>query len=138
MRLQLSEAASADLGRTKPISELADVVITESFAKTELASIDKYIKDVPVETELLFGKTKAYVRYEPLGVALIYGTWNYPIMLSLKPLVQAITAGNCAIIKPSELAPQTSAAIEQLVTKYLDPECFKVIEGGADVSKAIG
>jgi aldehyde dehydrogenase (NAD+) len=77
------------------------------------------------------------IRYEPLGVTLIFGSWNYPYVVTLKPLVQAISAGNCAVIKPSEMAPNASAAIKKLVDKYLDNECIRVIEGGVDIASKI-
>ena len=54
------------------------------------------------------------------------GAWNYPLHLTLAPLAGAIAAGNCAVIKPSEISPHTAEAIEKLLTKYLDPECFQV------------
>ena len=63
---------------------------------------------------------------DPYGVVLIIGAWNYPLHLTLGPLAGAIAAGNCAVIKPSEISPHTAKAIEQLLTKYLDPECFRV------------
>ena len=63
---------------------------------------------------------------DPYGVVLIIGAWNYPLHLTLAPLAGAIAAGNCAVIKPSEISPHTAEAIEQLLTKYLDPECFQV------------
>jgi aldehyde dehydrogenase (NAD+) len=81
---------------------------------------------------------KTKIRYEPLGVALIYASWNYPYVVSLKPLSQAITTGNCAVIKPSELAPNASRVIKDLIDKYLDKDCFAVIEGGPEVAAAIG
>ncbi len=56
------------------------------------------------------------------------GAWNYPLHLTLAPLAGAIAAGNCAVIKPSEISPHTAEAIEKLLTKYLDPECFQVIK----------
>jgi acyl-CoA reductase-like NAD-dependent aldehyde dehydrogenase len=66
---------------------------------------------------------------DPYGVALIIGAWNYPLHLTLGPLAGAIAAGNCAVIKPSEISPHTAKAIEQLLTKYLDPDCFQVKDG---------
>lgn len=80
---------------------------------------------------------KSLVRYEPLGVALIFGSWNYPYVVNLKPLSQAITTGNCAVIKPSEMAPASSAVIKQLVDNYLDRDCFQVIEGGVEIAAKI-
>ena len=91
------------------------------------------MKDVAVDTSLKFPFSSCCVKYEPLGVVLVYGSWNYPFVVTLKPLAQAITSGNLAIIKPSELAPASSAVVVELVEKYLDKECFAVLEGGADV-----
>lgn len=92
------------------------------------------MKDVDLDTPILLAPCKTKIRYEPLGVCLIYGSWNYPYVVTLKPLCQAITSGNCAVIKPSEMAPNTSRVIKDLVEKYLDPECFAVIEGGPEVA----
>lgn len=86
---------------------------------------------------MMFAPAKTLVRYEPLGVALIMGSWNYPFVVTVKPLCQAITAGNCAVIKPSEMAPASSTVLRKLVESYLDPRCFKVIEGGPEVAAKI-
>lgn len=67
---------------------------------------------------------------EPLGVTLVIGSWNYPLFTSLCPLATAIAAGNCVILKPSEMTPNSSNMIRILFEKYLDPSCYRVIEGG--------
>jgi aldehyde dehydrogenase (NAD+) len=69
------------------------------------------MKDDVRDTPLMLAPAKTMVKYEPLGVALIFGSWNYPYVVNLKPLCQAITAGNCAVIKPSEMAPVSSGMI---------------------------
>ena len=66
---------------------------------------------------------------QPLGVCLIIGTWNYPIQLALIPLASAIAAGNCAIVKPSEVAPKSAILLEFLLKKYLDTDSFAVVNG---------
>jgi acyl-CoA reductase-like NAD-dependent aldehyde dehydrogenase len=91
------------------------------------------VKDVPVDTSLKFAPASSSISYEPLGVALIYGSWNYPFIVTLKPLAQAITAGNLAILKPSEMAPASSALMKELVEKYLDRDAFAVLEGGPEI-----
>lgn len=68
---------------------------------------------------------------------MIFGSWNYPYVVTLKPLCQAITSGNSAVIKPSEMAPHASAVVKKLVDKYLDNDCYKVIEGGVEVAAKI-
>jgi aldehyde dehydrogenase (NAD+) len=82
----------------------------------------------------LLAPARTYIRYEPLGVTAIYGSWNYPITTILKPLVQCITAGNPAILKPSEMGPNSSAVIKKFVERYMDTDFFAVIEGGVDVA----
>ena len=63
------------------------------------------------DTSLVLAPSKTLLRYDPLGTVLIFGSWNYPYVVTLKPLCQAITTGNCAVIKPSEMAPASSAMI---------------------------
>lgn len=64
---------------------------------------------------------KVEIQKEPYGVVLIMGAWNYPLQLTMLPVCGAIAAGNCVIIKPSELAPATAKVLEEIVPKYLDP-----------------
>jgi aldehyde dehydrogenase (NAD+) len=71
---------------------------------------------------------------EPKGTVLIIAPWNYPVQLTLSPLVAAVAAGNTAVVKPSELAPATSAALARLIPRYLDPEGVAVVEGAVDVA----
>ena len=74
---------------------------------------------------------------EPLGVALVIAPWNYPIQLLLAPLVGVLAAGNCAVLKPSELTPHTSGALNDLVPRYLDNDAVAVVTGGAEASTAL-
>jgi len=77
------------------------------------------------------------IRPEPLGVALIIAPWNYPVQLLFSPLVGALAAGNCAVLKPSELTPNTAAALADLVAQYMDHEAVALMAGGADISTAL-
>ena len=83
-----------------------------------------------VENNLLNFPGKSYIIPEPLGVCLVIGAWNYPINLTLTPVVSAIAAGNTAILKPSEMTPNTSAALNRMVKEYFDPAILTVVEGG--------
>ncbi len=74
---------------------------------------------------------------EPRGPVLILAPWNYPWHLALMPLIGALAAGNPALVKPSELAPATSALLAELVPAYLDPEAVQVVEGGATLAEAL-
>jgi aldehyde dehydrogenase (NAD+) len=78
---------------------------------------------------------RAWVQYDPLGVVLVIGPWNYPFFLCMSPVVAAIAAGNAVVVKPSELAPATSALMARLIPLYLDTEAVRVVEGAADVTQ---
>jgi aldehyde dehydrogenase (NAD+) len=110
---------------------------------TEFLSIyvdlDKSIKHLrvwaskkTVENNLLNFPGRSYILPEPLGVCLVIGAWNYPINLTLTPVVSAIAAGNTVILKPSEMTPNTSAAIARMVQEYFDPALLIVVEGGIE------
>lgn len=98
------------------------------------SNLRNFMRDVYFDPPVLFAPNTNKIRYEPLGVALIFGSWNFPYYVNLKPLAQAIATGNCAIIKPSEMSPNSSNAIKKLVEKYLDANCYRVLLGGVDLS----
>ena len=80
---------------------------------------------------------KAQIVQEPFGVVLVIGPWNYPVQLTLAPLIGAIAAGNSAVVKPSEVAPHTSAVLARIVPEFLDPECIAIVEGGVPETTAL-
>ena len=94
-----------------------------------LKHLKKWMKPRKVSTPIVAQPAKSYLLPEPLGSILIIGAWNYPLLLVLSPLVAAISAGNCAIIKPSELSANMSKLVAQLIPEYLDNDTFAVVEG---------
>ena len=87
-------------------------------------------------TKATFG-TRSYIKYEPMGVNLIIAPWNYPINLTICPLISAIAAGNTAILKPSEMTPNTTAFLRKLVADLYDEQEVALFEGDAAVSQAL-
>jgi aldehyde dehydrogenase (NAD+) len=87
------------------------------------------MKPERVRTSKIAMPGRSYIYREPLGVTLIIGAWNYPLHLVLVPLIGAIAAGNCAVLKPSEVAPNVSALIAKWIPKYLDRKAVQVVEG---------
>jgi acyl-CoA reductase-like NAD-dependent aldehyde dehydrogenase len=79
----------------------------------------------------------SYIYSEPYGVVLIMGPWNYPFQLTLNPLIGAIAAGNCSVLKPSEIAPYSSAVIARIISDNFDPGFISVIEGGPETAQAL-
>src|SRR6266852_6671218 len=95
------------------------------------------MQPVPISTPPMFAPSDAQVRFDPLGVGLIIGTWNYPVMLTLSPLIAAISGGNTAVIKPSDMSVATADALARLVPQYLDRDAFSVVLGGVHETTAI-
>jgi aldehyde dehydrogenase (NAD+) len=120
-----------DLRRNRIEADWVDVKYMTSEIAHVLARLRRWMKPLPVSTPLVLAPSHTHVRFDPLGVGLIIGTWNYPVMLTLSPLVAAISAGNAAVIKPSEVAPATAEVIARLVPQHLDRDAFSVVLGGA-------
>src|SRR5437867_3722472 len=126
-----------DLRRNRIDSDWTDVKYITSEAGHALAHLRRWMKPLRVSTPLVLAPSHTQVRFDPLGVGLIIGTWNYPVMLTLSPLIAAISGGNCAVIKPSEISAATAEVITQLLPKYLDRQAFSVVMGGAPETTAL-
>ena len=100
-------------------------------------NVDKWAKTRTVPTPLFHFNGNSYVQPEPYGVTLIISPWNYPFQLLFAPLVGAISAGNTAVIKPSEFAPATSAIIAKVISENFAPEFITCVEGGIPESQAL-
>jgi acyl-CoA reductase-like NAD-dependent aldehyde dehydrogenase len=126
-----------DLRRNRIDADWTDVKYITSEAGHALSHFRRWMKPLPVSTPLMLAPSHTHVRFDPLGVGLIIGTWNYPVMMPLSPLIGAISAGNTAVIKPSEVAPATAEVIARLVPEYLDASAFSVVPGGAPETTAL-
>jgi aldehyde dehydrogenase (NAD+) len=130
------QALQADLHKPE-----FEIYATEIFSIKEIDYVIKNLfnwtkpKKAAVPWEFFSYSAKIYP--EPLGVVLIIGTWNYPFQLIISPLIGAIAAGNCAVIKPSELAPHTSSIIAEMIGKYFDPTYIAILEGGVETNQKL-
>lgn len=131
-KTQIEEALFADLGKCKTEAWLTEAGFLISDIKDTKKRLKKWMKPQKRPMPMLAQPGSSYVQAEPLGTVLIIGAWNYPFQLTLAPLVAAIAAGNCAIVKPSELSPAVSRLIADLLPKYLDQSAFAVVEGAKD------
>lgn len=132
---EIAEALARDLGRSSFEAWLGDIGSTKAEATFARKHLKKWVKPQRFGLPLAQQPGKAWVQYDPLGVVLVIGPWNYPFYLCMAPLVAAIAAGDGVVIKPSELAPATSALIARLVPEYLDAEAIRVVEGDAAVTQ---
>ena len=130
-------ALADDLGRTAVDAWLADIAPTLAEIEYARKHVKKWMRPLRRRLPLNQLPARGWVQYEPLGVVLVIGPWNYPFYLALSPLVAAIAAGNCVVIKPSELAPASSALMADLLPKYVDPEAVTVVEGDGATSQTL-
>ncbi|KAI4314795.1 hypothetical protein L6164_027667 [Bauhinia variegata] len=131
------EALRQDLGK-HPVEAYRDEIgVVEKSANNSLNHVEKWMAPRKSHVPFLFFPAKGEVISEPLGVVLIFSSWNFPISLALDPLIGAISAGNAVVLKPSEQAPACSSLLAKTIPHYLDPDAIKVIEGGADVSEQL-
>ncbi|HCA52018.1 MAG TPA: aldehyde dehydrogenase family protein [Mycobacterium sp.] len=132
---EISEALISDLGRSAFEAWLGDIASTKAEAVFARKHFRKWMKPQRQNLPLAQMPGRAWVQYDPIGVVLVIGPWNYPFFLCMSPVVAAVAAGNGVVIKPSELAPATSELIARLVPQYLDPEAIRVVEGAADATQ---
>lgn len=123
-------ALTEDLGKHALESQITEIGFLRAEIAYALRHLHSWMKPTRVTPPAAVLPAKSWVRPEPLGTVLIIAPWNYPLMLALSPLVGAIAAGNSAIVKPSEIASGTSAAIARHLETYLDVRAVRVIEGG--------
>lgn len=127
---EFEQALANDLGKPALEAQVTEIGFLRSEIAYALAHLEQWMRPERVSVPTVTMPAKAWVTPEPLGVALIIAPWNYPLMLALSPLIGAIAAGNCVVVKPSEIAPATSHAIARHLTTYLDVRAVRVIEGG--------
>src|SRR3954471_15159067 len=126
-----------DLRRNRTDADLTDVKFLAAEADHALSHLRQWMKPLSVNTPAALGPARVQVQFDPLGVGLIIGTWNYPLMLTLSPLIAAIAGGNVAVVKPSEVAPATADAIARFLPEYLDRDAFSVVLGGVPETTAL-
>jgi aldehyde dehydrogenase (NAD+) len=126
-----------DLRRNRADADATDVKFLADEADHALSHLRHWMKPVSVDAPRVLEPANVKVQFDPLGVGLIIGTWNYPLMLTLSPLIAAIAGGNAAVVKPSEVAPASADAIARLLPEYLDRNAFSVVLGAVPETTAI-
>lgn len=133
----LSETLKQDLNKSEFESYITEIGIILEEINYVLKNLKKWIKPQKVKTPLTHIGAKSLIYSEPYGVSLIISPWNYPLNLAIAPLVGAIAAGNCVVLKPSELTPHTSGLLTKLINTTFPQEYIHVVEGGVDTSTAL-
>jgi aldehyde dehydrogenase (NAD+) len=136
-REALYQAIHQDFRKPAAEVESSEMLITLGELDHAIKHLGKWMKPRKVGTPVLLTGTRSQVRYEPKGVVLVIAPWNYPFQLAIAPLVAAVAAGNCVLLKPSEKTPHTAAFIAQLVRDVFDPSEVVVVQGGPQESQAL-
>ena len=132
---EIIQALNQDLGKPE-LEAYIELAVLQDINEA-IKNLKSWAKPKKVKTPLTQFPASAYIQSEPLGVVLIISPWNYPFSLMIAPLIGAIAAGNCAIVKPSEVSGQTSKILCQIINQTFAPEYISSIPGGVEVSQAL-
>ena len=131
---EFAGALARDLGKPAPEAYATEIGFTLGEVRHALANLRRWARPRRVSMPLALQPASARATPQPQGVVLVMAPWNYPLQLLLVPLCGALAAGNCVLLKPSELAPFTSALLATLLPRYLDSEAVAVVEGGPRIA----
>lgn len=134
---QIIEALQQDLGKPQFEAYTSEVLIILEEINFALKHLKEWVKPQSAKISLGQFPARGLIYPQPLGVVLIISPWNYPFQLLISPLIGAIAAGNCAVLKPSEFTPHTSGLINKLMAENFPPGLITTIEGGVEVSEAL-
>ncbi|MBR3795373.1 MAG: aldehyde dehydrogenase [Clostridia bacterium] len=127
---EINAALKADLNKSASESYMCEVGMTLAELSYVERHLSRWVSRHPALTPLAQFHARSFTIHNPYGVVLIMSPWNYPFMLTMDPLIGALAAGNCVVLKPSAYAPATSAIIRELISGCFPPEYVAVVEGG--------
>lgn len=136
-RQPLQDAMWEDFRKPPTEVDLSEIYPITSEIRFAIRNLRRWMRPRRVSTPLVLFGGRSYIQYQPKGLVLILAPWNYPVNLTLGPLVSAIAAGNSAILKPSENTPRTSAVMKKLIDEAFDPREVALVEGGVETAKAL-
>ncbi len=134
---ELLAALKADLGKSDFEGFMCEVGLTLSEISYMIHHTPRFARNRTVKTPLAQFASRSYIKRVPYGNTLIMSPWNYPLLLTLEPLANAIAAGNTAVVKPSAYSPATSAAVEKIIKTCFPPEYVAVVTGGRRENAAL-
>lgn len=134
---EIEEALYKDLGKSDFEAYMTEVGMTLSELNYAEKHLKGWMKEKRALTPLAQFPAKSFEAVEPYGTVLIIAPWNYPFMLCMEPLIGAVAAGNCCVVKPSAYAPHTSAVIKKILSAVFPKEFVAVVEGGREENTAL-
>lgn len=134
---QLLAALKEDLGKSRSEAYMCEVGLTLSEISHVLSHIKRWARTEWKMTAITNSLAHSSIVKEPYGVVLIMSPWNYPVLLTLEPLVGALAAGNTVILKPSAYAPATSVVLKKMIDTFFDPKLVAMVTGGREENQAL-
>lgn len=131
---RIENALWKDLHKSAEEAYLTEISIVKNEIKYHRRNLKSWSKPKRVPTPLHLWPSNSHIHYEPLGISLIVSPWNYPFQLLINPLVGAISAGCCAIIKPSPDAPNLAIVIEEMIKEYFNSNYISVVQGAKETN----
>ena len=136
-RDEIKTALQADFHKSTYETDITEIGVINSEIRHAIRHLKGWMRPRRASTPLALIGSASRIRYEPKGVCLILSPWNFPFNLTFAPLVSAIAAGNCAILKPSESTPHSSALMKKIVAELFPPEEVTLVEGDASVAQTL-
>lgn len=133
----LLSALREDLGKSGAEAYMCEIGLTRAELRHMLRHLRAYARHCPARTPLSQFPARSFTVRNPYGVCLVMSPWNYPVLLTLSPLIGAIAAGNCCVVKPSAYAPATSRALSKLLASCYPEDYIAVVEGGRAENQAL-
>ncbi|RHX88549.1 aldehyde dehydrogenase family protein [Leptospira stimsonii] len=134
---EIEKAVNADFRKNEREVDITEIMPSISEINDAIHHVRKWMKPLTVKTPMTLFGAKSQILYEPRGVVLVIGPWNYPFYLIIAPLAAAIAAGNTVLIKPSEFTPATSNLVQKIVSEVFPKEEVAAFEGDYQVSSAL-
>lgn len=134
---EIAAALKADLGKSETEGYMCEIGLTLSELTYQLKHIRRWSRTKKHKTGLSNFPAKSFTVREPYGCVLVMAPWNYPFLLCMEPLVGALAAGNCCVVKPSAYSPASSAIVKKLIEEVFPSEYVAVVEGGRAENAAL-
>ncbi|WP_022821784.1 aldehyde dehydrogenase family protein [Hymenobacter norwichensis] len=133
-RKAIQQALYADFRKPATETDVSEIWPSQTELKHTFRHLKRWAAPQPVDTPLALMGARGWMQAEPKGVCLIIAPWNYPFYLAIDPLISALAAGNCVIIKPSEMTPAVAALLSRMAREVFDPAEVSVVEGDKEVA----
>ena len=130
----IRDAMYADFKKPAAEVDLTEIFIVTTEIKHARRQLKQWMSKERVATPMSMLGSSSWIQYEPKGVVLIIAPWNFPINLTFGPLISAIAAGNCVMIKPSEHTPHTSEVMQKIIDEIYDKNEIAMLQGGVEIS----